>query len=86
MSVLMMTTVESEFRGRVMGVRMLAVYGLPMGLLLGGALAEAFGIQATITIYGVVGLVLTAFAAVAWPELWRRGDVMGKDAASDAGK
>lgn len=80
MSVLLMTTVESEFRGRVMGVRMLAVYGLPMGLLIGGALAESFGIQATITIYGIAGLAMTALAAIAWPQLWRGGEVMGNDA------
>ena len=83
MTVLMMTTVLSEFRGRVMGVRMLAVYGLPMGLLIGGALAEAFGIQTTITIYGVAGLTLTVLAAVIWPGLWRGGEVMGNDPARD---
>lgn len=82
MSVLLMTTVQREFRGRVMGVRMLAVYGLPMGLLIGGALAEAFGIQATITIYGFVGLGMTALAAIAWPQLWRGGQVMGNDGQS----
>lgn len=79
MTVLLMTTVQREFRGRVMGVRMLAVYGLPMGLLIGGALAEVFGIQATITIYGVVGLALTALSVAVWPQLLRGGDVMGKE-------
>ncbi len=80
MTVLLMTTVQREFRGRVMGVRMLAVYGLPMGLLIGGALAEVFGIQATITIYGIVGLVLTALSVVVWPQLLRSGAVIGSDA------
>ncbi len=79
MTVLLMTTVQREFRGRVMGVRMLAVYGLPMGLLIGGGLAEVFGIQATLTIYGIVGLALTALAVVAWPQLWQGGEVMGND-------
>lgn len=83
MSVLMMTTVQKEFRGRVMGVRMLAVYGLPMGLLIGGALAQVFGIQATITIYGIVGLALTVFAVIVWPELWRGGTVIGVEPSRD---
>ena len=71
MSVLLMTAVQREFRGRMMGVRMLAVYGLPMGLLIGGVFAEVFGVQATLSIFGLFGLVLTALAAILWPELWR---------------
>ena len=71
MSVLLLTTATREFRGRVMGVRMLAVYGLPIGLLVGGALAEVAGIQTTLLIYGAVGLAMTAVAVVVWPQLWR---------------
>ena len=36
------TIVPDEMRGRVMGVRMLAIYGLPLGLLVMGALSFAF--------------------------------------------
>ena len=39
------------FRGRVMGVRTLAVYGLPLGLMASGALIERIGYPLTITIY-----------------------------------
>ncbi|MEE8046437.1 MAG: MFS transporter, partial [Dehalococcoidia bacterium] len=44
MSVVLMTFTKFEMRGRVMGVRMLAVYGLPMGLVIGGWLIERYGV------------------------------------------
>ena len=34
MAVILLRTADPAFRGRVMGVRMLAVYGLPLRLLL----------------------------------------------------
>ena len=34
MSVLLLHSAGERFRGRVMGVRMLAIYGVPIGLLL----------------------------------------------------
>ncbi len=58
-------------RGRVMGLRGLAIYGLPLGLLLGGWLAERFNVQTMITVHGLLGLALTAVAIVVWPVLWR---------------
>ena len=38
LSAILMRTSEPRFRGRVMGVRMLGIYGLPVGLLIAGAL------------------------------------------------
>ena len=43
MAVLLLRVADPAFRGRVMGVRMLAVYGLPLGLLLSGPLVEHAG-------------------------------------------
>ncbi|MEX0761757.1 MAG: MFS transporter [Dehalococcoidia bacterium] len=71
MSVVLLSSTAREFRGRVMGVRMLAVYGLPIGLVLGGFLIEQWGVQTALSAYGVVGLVLTIAALVVWPVLLR---------------
>jgi hypothetical protein len=69
MSTVLLGTAQTEFRGRVMGVRMMAVYGLPLGLLLGGYLSEQFGVPHTLTLLAVLGLALTAGAALRWPAL-----------------
>jgi predicted MFS family arabinose efflux permease len=59
------------YRGRVMGMRMLAIYGLPLGLMAAGALIERIGFVATATGYCVVGIVLTLLIALRWREaLW----------------
>ena len=41
MSGVLLRIVADRFRGRVMGIRMLAVYGLPLGLLISGPLGGA---------------------------------------------
>jgi len=59
------------YRGRVMGMRMLAIYGLPLGLLAAGALIERIGFAATVTAYCVAGIALTLLIALRWREaLW----------------
>jgi Na+/melibiose symporter-like transporter len=71
MAVLLLRGTEPALRGRVMGVRMLAVYGLPVGLLLSGPLVEHAGFAVTGTIYSLVGLGFTLLIAVRWREaLW----------------
>jgi MFS family permease len=72
MSAVLLATAQVEFRGRVMGVRMMAVYGLPVGLMLGGYLSERFGVEAALTALGVLGLALTAAAMLVWPSLVSR--------------
>ena len=69
MSVVLMTFAKIEMRGRVMGVRMLAVYGLPMGLVAGGWLIEQFGVPVAVTGYAVAGLVITVLSVLRWPKL-----------------
>ncbi len=69
MSVVLMTFTKFEMRGRVMGVRMLAVYGLPMGLVIGGWLIEQYGVPMAITGYAVGGLVAVALSVLNWPKL-----------------
>ena len=56
MAVILLRTADPAFRGRVMGVRMLAVYGLPLGLLLSGPLVENLGFAVTGSLYSLVGI------------------------------
>ena len=72
LSVMLLRTSSEAFRGRVMGVRMLAIYSLPVGLLAAGALIEHIGFGATASLYAAVGLVFTAIIGVRWrTHLWR---------------
>jgi predicted MFS family arabinose efflux permease len=55
-TLLMMLAVE-HMRGRVMGVRMLAVFPLSLGNLIAGILANAIGVSATISIQGILFII-----------------------------
>jgi predicted MFS family arabinose efflux permease len=71
MSVLLLHGAGERFRGRVMGVRMLAIYGVPIGLLAAGALIEYLGFVTTASLYCLIGAVLTLAIALHWREaLW----------------
>jgi hypothetical protein len=71
MSVLLLHSAGERYRGRVMGVRTLAIYGVPPGLLIAGALIDWVGFAATVSLYCLVGGVLTAAIAVRWRDaLW----------------
>jgi MFS family permease len=61
-----------RFRGRVMGVRMMAIYSLPLGLLAAGQLIGVIGYGATATLYALVGLLFTVLISWRWrADLWR---------------
>ncbi len=61
-----------EFRGRVMGIRTLAIWGLPAGLLISGPLITGIGFAATGTAYALAGLALTLMIMLRWhAHLWR---------------
>jgi MFS transporter len=71
MSVLLLHSAGERFRGRVMGVRMLAIYGVPIGLLVAGGLIDWLGFVATASLYCLVGAALTLLIAVRWhAALW----------------
>ena len=71
MAVLLLRGAPPALRGRVMGVRMLAVYGLPLGLLLSGPLVEHTGFAATGSLYSLLGFGFTLLIAVRWrAHLW----------------
>lgn len=65
---------SARFRGRVTGVRMMAIYSLPLGLLIAGVLISWIGFHATASLYAVVGLVCTGVIWMKWQaSLWRSG-------------
>jgi len=66
MAVTLLDTTEPEYRGLVMGVRMLAVYGLPIGLLGSGAIIEWLGFPVAVTLYSGTGLLVSAWIAYQW--------------------
>ncbi len=73
MAVILLRTADPAFRGRVMGVRMLAVYGLPLGMLLSGPLIEHVGFAWTGSLYSLLGLFFAGLIAVRWRHhLWNR--------------
>ena len=72
MSVMLLRTAGEQFRGRVMGIRMLAVYGVPIGLLVSGPLIGRFGYPTTAMLYCAIGVAFTLLIAVRWrADLWR---------------
>ena len=72
LAVVLLRIAGERFGGRIMGVRMLAIYGLPLGLLAGGALIDVVGFPATGTLYAALGIVLTLVIGVCWRgQLWR---------------
>tara|TARA_B100001123_G_scaffold383310_1_gene455089 strand:+ start:445 stop:1593 length:1149 start_codon:yes stop_codon:yes gene_type:complete len=67
--VTLLTMTDAKYRGLVMGVRMMAVYGLPLGLMASGVLIESFGYTLTVSLYGIGGLFLSALVAIRWREV-----------------
>ena len=64
---------DARFRTRVMGVRTLAVYGMPLGLMGAGVLVERAGYSLTVSVCCAVGLVSTLLVAILWrSSMWHR--------------
>ncbi len=71
MALILLRVTNPTLRGCVMGVRTLAVYGLPVGLLLSGPLIQWIGFTATGTLYSVLGIVLAVLIGFCWRgDLW----------------
>jgi MFS family permease len=70
-AVILMRTASPHLRGRVMGVRMMVIYGLPLGLLAAGSLIDLIGYSATGTLYAASGLIAMTAIALHWrADLW----------------
>jgi len=68
LSILLLRTSEERFRGRIMGVRMLAIYPLPLGLLILGALIPPLGYIPSGLLLITSGVLLLAGLAYTWRE------------------
>jgi MFS family permease len=70
-AVILMRSSSEHFRGRVMGVRMMVIYGLPLGLLAAGSLIDGIGFAATGTLYAAAGMALMMAIVLHWrADLW----------------
>lgn len=73
MAAILLRNADAALRGRVMGIRMLAINGNMPGLLISGPLIASYGYPATAALYCTVGIVFTVIIAVHWrTQLWRR--------------
>lgn len=79
LSIILLRTSHERFRGRVMGVRMLAIYTLPAGLLAAGPIVAAVGFRGLVLLYVGVGLALVASIALNW-----HGELLARHAPANA--
>lgn len=71
LAAMLLRTSDPNFRGRVMGVRMLATYSLPVGLLLLGALIGVLGFRPTASLSAITGIVVSLVIAMWWRQsIW----------------
>ena len=66
MSVSLLGFTNELVRGRVMGVRVLAIYGVPLGLLASGFLIEYLGYLSFMYMYVVLGILVTVIIGAKW--------------------
>jgi len=71
LAAVMLRASSEEMRGRVMGIRMLAIWGLPLGLVAAGLIIAGIGYAATTLIYAGIGLAATILIGYRWRSaLW----------------
>ena len=74
MTAMLLRNSDVRYRGRVMGIRMLVLYGNLPGLLISAPLIARIGYPLTATLYCAIGLAFTLLIAVRWRvHLWRPG-------------
>lgn len=73
LAAVMLRASSEEMRGRVMGMRMLAIWGLPLGLLAAGPIIARWGYSASTLLYAGLGLAATIALGYRWRSaLWQR--------------
>ena len=71
LAAVMLRASSEAMRGRVMGMRMLAIWGLPLGLVAAGPLIAGVGYTACTLLYGGLGLAATLAIGYRWRRaLW----------------
>ncbi len=77
LSAMLLRTTQEGYRGHVMGIRTLMIYGVPAGVLLAGPLMANYGYRFTATAYCLFGLACTALIAWYWrAHIWH-ADALG---------
>jgi MFS family permease len=66
LAAVMLRATEPQYRGRIMGMRILAIWGLPVGLLAAGQLIDVLGFVLTTTLYTSLGIAATVAIALKW--------------------
>ena len=73
MAALLLRHADPQYRGRVMGCRILAIYGNLPGLLFFSPILEVFKYSLTASLYALTGIGLTIVIGYLWREhLWSR--------------
>ena len=71
---LLLRTSDERYRGRIMGIRMMAIYGNLPGLLLAGPLIAAWGYSAMASLYCLFGIAVIGLIGWHWRRhLWLGG-------------
>jgi MFS family permease len=74
LAAVMLRSTDPKFRGRIMGLRVLAIWGLPLGLLISGPLIASVGFVWTTVLYTTLGIAATVGVAWKWRDrLWQVG-------------
>lgn len=72
LSAMLLRTTDERYRGGVMGVRQMMIYGVPIGLLVAGPLIARHGYAATVMLYCSASLVFIVLITAYWrAHLWQ---------------
>jgi predicted MFS family arabinose efflux permease len=81
MTTVLLRASDERFRGRIMGIRMLAIYGNMPGLLASGPMITHLGYPTTAAIFCIFGLASIAATVLYWRrDLWHRAARVNSEA------
>tara|TARA_B100001750_G_scaffold82620_1_gene65488 strand:- start:253 stop:573 length:321 start_codon:yes stop_codon:yes gene_type:complete len=59
MSILILSITDKNMIGRIIGIRQLAIFTLPVGLILSGYMIDKTGLISSIQIMSVIGIIIS---------------------------